>query len=144
MAGTYTLKATGGKLTPDFSNPFTISVEDVSSSLSIKRGALLPVPRQKGQSTNVTNFKETILITNTGKQALTGPLGLVLESLPTNVALMNESGTYQSNPYLNVLGDGKVLSHGQSVMVTLDFSVTGNASNAQAAVSYALDALLGI
>lgn len=38
MAGTYTLEATGGKLTPDFSNPFTISPVDVTGDLATKRG----------------------------------------------------------------------------------------------------------
>ena len=45
LAGTYTLTATGGALTPDFSNEFTIAPANVTSAVTIRRGSMHKVGR---------------------------------------------------------------------------------------------------
>jgi uncharacterized repeat protein (TIGR01451 family) len=136
-AGTYTLEATGGDLTPDFSNPFTISPADVTADVQVGRGPVQPAP-----NTNGSPFvAQTLTITNTSDQTLRGPLGLVLEGLPRGVTLTNASGTYQGSPYVNVLPSGVSLPPGRKVRVTLYFSIPeDNTSD----FAYGILALLGI
>ena len=45
LAGTYTLTATGGALTPDFSNVFTIAPVNVTSAVTIRRGSMHKIGR---------------------------------------------------------------------------------------------------
>jgi uncharacterized repeat protein (TIGR01451 family) len=141
VAGTYTLKATGGNLAPDVSNPFTVAPADVTGDLHFRRGPLHPA----GQGDHGTRpFSQQITITNTSDHALSGPLALVLKGLPAGATLANAGGTYQGNPYINVLGDGQVLAPGQSVTITLEFSVNSHHPGDHDDLDYDFDALLGI
>ena len=45
LAGTYTLTATGGALTPDFSNVFTVAPVNVTSAVTIHRGSMHKIGR---------------------------------------------------------------------------------------------------
>jgi uncharacterized repeat protein (TIGR01451 family) len=135
VAGTYTLTATGGDLTPDFSNPFTVSPRDITDDLRIHRGHLRP-----GQGSDV--FEQVLTITNTTDHTLSGPLGLVLQGLPSNVTLSNAAGSYQGHPFVEVLGDGK-LAPGEKVRITLKFVVTGHRHDLDD-LDYSIKALLGI
>jgi hypothetical protein len=131
LAGTYTLKATGGTLTPNVSNKFVISPANVTAQLALASG---PV-----EQTSTGSFKQTLTITNTSAATLLGPLALVLEGLPTGVTLTNSTGSYNGSPYVNVVTtslvpDGKV-------QITLLFSVPDNKSSE---VSYTSEALEGI
>jgi uncharacterized repeat protein (TIGR01451 family) len=138
-AGTYVLEATGGKLAPDFSNPFTASPANVTRDLAVHHGSIHPV-RKEGDG---HRFTEVIRITNQTNKALEGPLALVLVNLPTDVTLANSDGKYQSNPYINVLGDSGVLEPRKSVTITLDFVVTGLHPYLKD-IHFDLEALLGI
>jgi hypothetical protein len=127
VAGTYVLEATGGKLTPDFSNSFTIAPVDVTGDLKVqrdpvRRGRDGGKPDHDGDDDLLT---QTITITNTSSQALQGPLALVLQGLPAGVSLLDSDGTYQGNQYVNILGDNRKLKSGQSITITLKFSVSG-------------------
>jgi hypothetical protein len=138
-AGTYVLEATGGKLTPDFSNPFTVSPSNVTHDLVIHYGSIHPVRKDPDGH----RFTETIRITNQTNKALEGPLALVLMNLPAVVTLANSDGKYQSNPYINVLGDSGVLEPGKNAIITLDFVVTGLHPDPKD-IHFDLEALLGI
>jgi uncharacterized repeat protein (TIGR01451 family) len=116
IAGTYILTATAGDLTPDFSIPFTISVADVTPHVNVQAGT--PIDEGNGR------VEVTLSITNVKARALTGPLALVLPGLPDGISLNNATGTNQGSPYIDVLGGGQSLASGQSVQITLDFSVT--------------------
>jgi hypothetical protein len=67
-------------------------------------------------------FVQTITITNTSASALSGPLALVLTNLSSGVTLANASGTFNGNPYIDVLGSGGTLGVGKSISVVLQFS----------------------
>jgi uncharacterized repeat protein (TIGR01451 family) len=134
--GTYVLTATSGKLTPDFSNPFTISPANVSDDVQIQSGRLY---YQRGQPGFI---EQTVTITNASTAALHGPLALVLSGLPQGVTLLDSSGAYQGDPYLNVLGVKRSLAPGQKVTLSLVFLVTGLKDAHD--LSYSTEALLGI
>jgi uncharacterized repeat protein (TIGR01451 family) len=132
-AGTYTLTATGGTLTPDFSNPFTVTPADVMGDFTVDRGKV----HRAGRGV----FEQTVTLANTSDHTLDGPLALVLEDLPPGVTLANASEAYQGSPYVNVLPIGVSLSPGRKVRVTLHFSIPdGDPSD----LSYGIQALLGI
>jgi uncharacterized repeat protein (TIGR01451 family) len=116
MAGTYILTATGGDLTPDFSNPFTINPADVTPHVSVQAGT----PTDDGNG----GVEVTLSLTNVKARTLTGPLALVLPGLPDGIAVNNATGNYQGNSYIDVLSSGQSLASGQSTQITLDFSVT--------------------
>jgi uncharacterized repeat protein (TIGR01451 family) len=136
VAGTYTLKATGGKLDPDFSNLFTISFADVSDDVKVHSDPLHQVHGQSGV------FEQKVTITNTGRTTLDGPLALVLTDLPTGVTLQGASGSYQGNPYVDILNAKDALAPGQKVTVTLTFLVTGLKNITD--LSYSTETLQGI
>ncbi len=115
LAGVYTLEATGGKLTPDFSNQFVIKPADVSADVQVDRGRLKQ--NQNGL------YQETLTITNISDQTLAGPLAFVIEGLPKGVTLSDASGTWNGSPYVEIGGS---LKAGHKVRVTLLFSITDN------------------
>ena len=65
-------------------------------------------------------FTQTLTITNISGAAITGPIELVLLNLK-NATLVNQSGTYQGNPYITILSSGS-LGVGQSLTITLVFT----------------------
>jgi len=99
----------------EFSAPATVqsSPINVTGDLSVKYGGFV-YNRAKRQ------FTQTLTITNTSGAAITGPIELVLFNLK-NASLLNQSGTYQGNPYVTVLSSGS-LGAGQSVTITLVFN----------------------
>jgi hypothetical protein len=135
-AGTYVLKATSGKLDPDYSNPFTITPADVSDDVKVHRGRL---HREHGSS---GVLEQQVTITNISKGTLQGPLALVLNDLPAGVTLQGAGGTYQGYPYVDLLGPKDSLAPGQKVTVTLTFLVTGLQDPDD--LSYSTQTLLGI
>jgi hypothetical protein len=119
VAGTYTLKATGGTLTPDISNPFTVAPADVTAGLTLQRGSL----QAMGSGPSATlQFEQTVTLCNSSGHVLSGPLAVVFNSLPSGVTLANATGTYQGHLYLDVLGSGASLAPGQRLTLTLKFS----------------------
>jgi hypothetical protein len=132
-AGTYTLKASGGDLTPDRSVTFTVRPAEVRKEFVIHRGAL----REAGTP---GRYEETVTFINIGGNTLHGPLGLLLGSLPKGVALTNAVGAYAHRPYLDALRSGGSLRPGQSVTVTLKFSGPPGLDD----IRYSLDVLEGI
>jgi hypothetical protein len=135
-AGTYVLTATSGTLAADFSNPITISPAVVSGDVAVVEGQMYAQPSKPGI------IVQKVTITNTSNGKLQGPSALVLAGLPSGVTLQNASGTYQGNPYIDVLGDKQSLAAGKEVTVTLSFLVTGLKNPYD--FSYSTKALLGI
>jgi hypothetical protein len=117
-----------GGNTSEFSAPETVRT-DVTAALSVKYGGFV-----FNRSTRL--FSQTLTITNTSGSAITGPIVLVLQNLK-NAALVNQSGTFQGNPYVTILAGGS-LGAGQSLTVTLFFS-----DPTFAAISYTAEFLAG-
>jgi hypothetical protein len=138
VAGTYTLEATGGTLTPDFSNPFTIKAADISDDVTIHRRRLHEV---HGSDEGVV--KQTLTITNTSGHALAGPLAVAVQHLPPGVTLANASGTFEGKPYLDISSVGATLASGQEVEVTLKFFV-GRRHRDRDSLTYSTEILQGI
>jgi hypothetical protein len=124
LAGTYILEATGGALTPDFSNPFTVAPTIVTGGVKIKRSPLHKV----GRRGHVEKMTQTIKITNTSGHAESGPLALYLDGVPAGVSLAHASGSYNGSPFIDFELDGKALPARKTVAVTLDFSVPSSGS----------------
>jgi uncharacterized repeat protein (TIGR01451 family) len=120
VAGAYTLEATGGQLTPDFSNPFTIRPADVTADVQVDRGTV--------EHSKSGVWEQTLTVTNTGDQTFTGPLALVINGLPAGVTLDNASGTYQGSPYVDALPASAALAPGRKLRLTLKFSAPAGQS----------------
>ena len=144
LAGTYTLTATGGALTPDSSNEFTVAPANVTSAVTIRRGSMHKVGRASRRGSGGGLMAQTITIKNAGRQPLGGPLALRVGSLPSGVTLANATGTYEGGPYRDVLAALQPLAPGKSVTVTLDFSMSGRRSASLSKLDEDLEALLGI
>jgi hypothetical protein len=144
LAGTYTLTATGGALTPDFSNVFTVAPVNVTSAVRIHRGSMHKIGRAKASRNGAELVAQTITIKNASRQPLDGPLALRVGGLPTGVTLANATGTYEGGSYRDVLAALQPLAPGKSVTVTLDFSMSGRRSPSLSNLDEDLEALLGI
>jgi Right handed beta helix region len=95
----------------------TLTVEaaptNITPDLSIKLGGFV-FNRKTGQ------FTQSITITNTSGAAITGPIELVFLAL-RGATLVNQTGTYNGNPYITVLSSGS-LGVGQSLTFSLVFA----------------------
>jgi hypothetical protein len=72
-------------------------------------------------------YTQDVYLSNTGSTAVTGPLFLILEDLPSGVRLVNESKPTScyapiGSPYLVVLPKGSSLAPNSTISVTLGFS----------------------
>ena len=144
LAGTYTLTATGGTLTPDFSNVFTVAPVNVTSEVTIRRGSMHKIGRTSPHGSGGELVAQTITIKNASRQPLAGPLALRVGGLPSGVTLANATGTYDGGSYRDVLAADEPLAPGKSVTVTLDFSMSGRRSPSLSKLDEDLEALLGI
>ncbi len=144
LAGTYTLTATGGALTPDFSNVFTVAPVNVTSAVTIHRRSMHKIGRAKASRNGAELVAQTITIKNASRQPLDGPLALRVGGLPTGVTLANATGTYEGGSYRDVLAADQPLAPGKSVTVTLDFSMSGRRSPSLSKLDDDLEALFGI
>ena len=102
---------------------------NVTGELSVKYSGFTYNPKPRLSSQAVT-------ITNIGNAPINGPIELVLLNL-TNATLLNQSGTYEGNPYITILSGGS-LGVGQSLTVTLLFS-----DPSRAAITYTAEFLAG-
>ncbi len=91
----------------------TVAPINVTKDLSVKAGGFV-------FNRTTRQFSQTLTITNISSTPLTGPLELVLLNLK-NATLLNQSGTYQGNPYITILGSDS-LGVGQSLTFTLIFA----------------------
>jgi hypothetical protein len=66
-------------------------------------------------------FNGRLIVTNTGSQAITGPVLVELTNLPTGVTLLNATGTSAGTPFIAAPDAGN-LAPGQSVSVNVQFS----------------------
>jgi hypothetical protein len=67
-------------------------------------------------------YSETVTLTNTSGNTLTGPISLALTNLPSGVVLTDATGTENGDPYYRFLTSGKTLKSGASVSITLTFT----------------------
>ena len=86
---------------------------NVTNDLSVKVGGFI-YNRASRQ------FTQTLTITNISSSPIVGPIELMLTNLK-NATLVNQSGTYQGNPYITVMSSGS-LGVGQSLTFTLVFN----------------------
>jgi probable HAF family extracellular repeat protein len=100
-------------LTPFIPPPPT----NVSGQVKVASTGLL-----RNRATGV--FSGTLTVTNTGSTPLSAPLHLVLSGLPSSVNLLNPTGTWKGNPYID-LPVGSDLAPGGSVKVAVQFSNPG-------------------
>ena len=123
LAGTYTLRATGGGLAPDQSNPFGIAPADITTDVRIQHG---PPRIVRGHGSHgLIQIRQTLHVTSISQHALGGPLAIVLEDLPPGVRLMGATGTYQGNPYIDIMGAHGSQPRHRSLTVSLVFLVAG-------------------
>ncbi|MEJ6000420.1 CehA/McbA family metallohydrolase [Paucibacter soli] len=85
---------------------------DVSSAVRVQSSGLV-------LNRATQRFNGTVTLTNTGSEALAGPLQLQLDGLPAGVSLFNASGSHDGSPYLTAT-TGK-LAVGASVSVPVSF-----------------------
>jgi hypothetical protein len=136
VAGSYTLTATGGKLTADFSNRFTVAPANVSRDVEVHSGRL--------HHDGLDAFEQTVTLTNTSNHTLHGPLALVLTGLPSDVRLIDARGSYQGNPYVEIVVPDGIVAPGQDVTVRLDFCLVGHHDRDRDDLTYSIDVLEGI
>jgi hypothetical protein len=139
VAGTYTLKATGGKLAPDTSNVFTVAPADVTGDVLIQSGPTHHDANRDGQ----VMVRQTVTIANTSGQELSGPLAVVLQGLPAGVTPVKPTGTFQGSPYVSVLSSHATLAPGQRVSLTLRLLEPANKA-AEATLGDGIEVLRGI
>ena len=92
---------------------------DRSASISVTSQGQLKLNRKTGRSTQTLTLKN-------GDGAVAGPISLVLESLSSNAALFNRSGTTvclsPGSPYINIdIGPDGTFSPRERASVTLEF-----------------------
>ena len=144
LAGTYVFVATGGDLTPAFTNAINVAPIAVTSPLSIRRKPPHKVKQTGRGRARIEVVKEQITIKNTGRKVLTGPVALQLYGLLAGEKLSNASGSDDGDPYLNILTSGESLAPNHSLTVTLDFTIDGNGPRNLQNIYKNIDAMLGI
>jgi uncharacterized repeat protein (TIGR01451 family) len=144
LAGTYTLVATGGDLTPVYTSPIQVAPVPITSGLSIRREPLHKVA-QKGRGAARTEIvRQKVIIKNTSRKALTGAVGLEINGLPAGDTITNASGSIDGVPYVKILSSGKSLDRNHSVTVSLDFSIDGKAPRNLNRIYKNIEAMLGL
>jgi len=98
---------------------------NVSGSVSVSSTGLI-YNRIKKQGS------ETVTVTNTSGQTISGPVEVVLSGLPAGVTAVNSTGTFQGNPYWAVSAGSFASGASAQVTLTLGYasgtSVTASAS----------------
>jgi PKD repeat protein len=98
---------------------------DVTAQLQINRGGFRLVR-------GTQRYAQTITFTNTGGQAIAGPVSFVLDQLSANATVQAPSGTTSAvapagSPFINVnVGGDGILTAGETVSFTLEFSNPSN------------------
>ena len=92
---------------------------DVSASVSSSSSAFI-YNRATGK------YVSTITVTNTGADALSGPLQVEFDNLPAGVTLSNASGLHNGAPYITL--NAASLAAGASASATLNFSKSTSAN----------------
>jgi hypothetical protein len=124
-SGDPVVNANSASTTITMSNEFNVTANFVANSQTT------PVNVTPQTSTSTSNpsidstnhlILESVTITNTGGQYLTGPISVALTSLSTGFTLENATGTYNGSPYIQLFNYG-VLAPGASVTVFLQFSI---------------------
>ena len=83
----------------------------------------LPAREVTGQTTSFSSgllysrstqrFTGTLSVTNTGSTAIQGPVHIQLSGLPSQITMVNQTGTYDGSPYISypaALGPGETIS----------------------------------
>jgi hypothetical protein len=96
---------------------FALAYTNVTSSLQITATALF-------YDRSTKTFDSTYTVTNTGSQAIAGPLELVLTGLNAAVTVANAAGSFQNNPFMAL--SSTPLAPGASVSVTVEFADPSN------------------
>jgi hypothetical protein len=94
-------------------------VNIITSEVAIFRSPIIPdFDDGKG------NYFQLLLLINKTRTTITGPVALVLTNLTSGVTLTNASGTYNGNPYINIVSSNGSWKPGwwNLLFVTLEFS----------------------
>jgi len=90
-----------------------------TSGVTVARGGLRYVASSQQQ------FLQTLTVTNNSGGAVTGPINIVIQGLPSTVTVTNASGTTgctsSGSPFMTVVPANGSLAAGQSASVQLDF-----------------------
>ncbi len=129
-AGTYAVTAAAGTAAPaSFELTNSAGPVVVTGDLSVVYKPIVYNPKRHEYTQGVT-------ITNIGDAPIAGPIELVLLDL-ANATLVNETGTYDGNPYITILASGP-LGVGQSASIALIF-----AAPAHTTITYTAEFLSG-
>jgi hypothetical protein len=110
-----------------------LPVHDITAQIGVHRGSFVTDPVSH-------DLVQKVTITNVGKQAIWGPISLVLDGLGSGIMLVNGTATTAGgSPYVDFLDTGSVLGPGQSVSLDLEFADPSNA-----AISYTRRVLAGL
>jgi hypothetical protein len=80
-------------------------------------------------------WSATMTVTNTGGAVIASPIQVVLTNLTPGVAMTNNSGKFDSSPYVTVLSSGS-LTPGASLSVSIQFTNPSNGFISFAPVTY--------
>jgi hypothetical protein len=89
-------------------------IQNVSSQVTVTHTGFV-----RNRTTGV--YAGTMMVQNTGSGPLSGPIHVVLTSLPGGVTMVNSTGTRNGSPYITLLPAGQTLAPGASAAVSVQF-----------------------
>ncbi len=144
LAGTYVLVAVGGDLTPIDTNPIEVAPVVIGRGIAIHREPLhdLRLIRRGRARTEIA--RERIVIENTSRHALKGPIGIQVDGLAAGETLANASGMNDGAPYRDIVIRGKSLAPHHERVVTLDFTMSGKRERGLQRIYKNIEMFLGL
>lgn len=120
---------TGHSTDPALETSASVRVLAASPSVNVLSSSVTNVTSQvlvttSGIIRSGPNYKNTVYVKNTSGSTVTGPLSLGLPNLTSGASLLNSSGTFNNDPYINLpAGD---LNAGSTTSVVLTFTKPAN------------------
>jgi len=129
LINSVTASATGATGTPTAPVPAQVQVTNGAPAFTFGIGKLIYIgPYTPSLYRPGGHFIQTVTITNTGTASATGPLQLVLDSLPSMVTLVGATGASASGaPFITVPLASGTLGIGGSSSIRLEFRLKGGA-----------------
>ncbi len=144
MAGTYVLVAVGGDLTPIDTNPIDVAPVVIGRGIAIRREPLHDLRLIRRGRARTEIVRERIVIENTSRHALKGPIGVQVDGLAPGETLANASGMNDGAPYRDIVIRGNSLAPHQERVVTLDFTISGKRERGLQRIYNNIELFLGL